>query len=234
MARAARAAGRDPAELTLIAVSKKWPPSDVAELFRLGVTHFAENREQEGRQKAPAVDELLGAGGRAAGGAPLPRGGGPVWHFVGQLQRNKVNHVVRWAGWVHSVDRASLVWALSRAAVSAGRRVDVCVQVSLDPPESAGTGRGGADPAAVAELAALVASCEGLTLAGVMAVAPRGLPPRPAFAKLRAVAETLQREHPEATVISAGMSDDLEAAVVEGATHLRIGTALFGARRAVP
>ncbi len=232
MARAARAAGRDPAELTLVAVSKMWPPSDVAELFGLGVTHFAENREQEGRQKMPAVEGLLGAGASGTGTGPSP--GGPVWHFVGQLQRNKVNHVVRWAGWVQSVDRASLVVALSRAAVSVGRQIEICVQVCFDPPESAGTARGGADPAVVPELAALVASSEGLALAGVMAVAPRGLPPRPAFARLREVAETLRRDHPEATVVSAGMSDDLEAAVAEGATHLRIGTALFGARRAVP
>jgi pyridoxal phosphate enzyme (YggS family) len=230
MDRAARAAGRDPGELTLVAVSKTHPPVDVADLFRLGVGHFAENRAQEAGGKVPAVVDVLGAG---RGADPAPRRPAPVWHFVGQLQRNKARQVVEWADWIHSVDRAGLVGALSRAAVSAGRRIDVCVQVCLDDPAGS-AGRGGADPSIVPELAALVASSGGLRLAGVMAVAPRKLPPRPAFARLREVSDALRRDHPGAWVISAGMSGDLEVAVAEGATHLRIGTALFGPRGAVP
>ncbi|WP_241834763.1 YggS family pyridoxal phosphate enzyme [Pseudofrankia asymbiotica] len=243
---AARAAGREPAELTLIAVSKTWPAADVLTLHALGVTHFAENREQEAAPKVADVLSRLGAAGTpgAAGGldaagdedmpgtaARLPKGA-PLWHFVGQLQRNKANAVARWADWVQSVDRPELVTSLSRAAASRGRMIAVCVQVCLDTPGT--TGRGGAAPGDVARMTDLVAEAPGLRLAGVMAVAPRGEPPQPAFARLRRVAEGVWRNHPEARVISAGMSGDLEAAVAEGATHLRIGTALFGERRPVP
>ncbi|MDT3441079.1 YggS family pyridoxal phosphate enzyme [Pseudofrankia sp. BMG5.37] len=258
---AARAAGREPAELTLIAVSKTWPAADVLALRALGVTHFAENREQEAAPKvaevlsrlgtaassqaarpagAPGAGGGLGVPGRLgpAGGADGPGAaarvpvGAPVWHFVGQLQRNKANAVARWADWVQSVDRPELVASLSRAAASQGRMIAVCVQVCLDTPGA--TGRGGAAPGDVARMTDLVAEAAGLRLAGVMAVAPRGVPPRPAFARLREVAEEVRRNHPEARVVSAGMSGDLEAAVAEGATHLRIGTALFGERRPVP
>ncbi|ADP80417.1 YggS family pyridoxal phosphate enzyme [Pseudofrankia inefficax] len=255
---AARAAGRDPAELTLVAVSKTWPAADVVVLRGLGVTHFAENREQEAARKVVEVHARLGllpagANGVAAGSglaADAGRGGdschagtsgtdGTIWHYVGQLQRNKANAVARWADWVQCVDRPELVASLARAAATAGRELTVCLQVSLDTspggPNGAPTaGRGGAAPADVPGLADLVAAAGWLRLAGVMAVAPRGQPPRPAFARLREVAERLRQIHPDACVISAGMSGDLEAAVAEGATHLRIGTALFGERLPVP
>ncbi|MBL7628826.1 YggS family pyridoxal phosphate enzyme [Frankia nepalensis] len=243
---AARAAGRDPAELTLVAVSKTWPASDVLGLWALGVTHFAENREQEAAPKVAAVLAALATGpsggggpeageGTAVAGGPPAGPASPVWHFVGQLQRNKVNAIARWADWVQSVDRPELVASLSRAAVAGGRVLTICVQVCLDSPGGAGAaGRGGVAPGDVGSLTELVANAEGLRLAGVMAVAPRGEPARPAFARLRTVAERLWRDHPDARVISAGMSGDLEDAVAEGATHLRIGTALFGERRPVP
>ncbi|WP_163547357.1 YggS family pyridoxal phosphate enzyme [Candidatus Frankia nodulisporulans] len=263
IATAAVAAGRDPAELTLVAVSKTYPAEDAVILHTLGLRDFAENREQEARPKVNLVThQLLGgdapraggpdAGARAAAdpakaastpGAGLAVPDRPVWHFVGQLQRNKARSVLRWADWVQSVDRAALVDGLSRAAVERGRPLSVCLQISLDPPrassgaDSSGvavSGRGGIDPGAVSELADLVARAPGLTLRGVMAVAPRGESPRGAFARLRNVAERLVRDHPGATVISAGMSGDLESAIAEGATHLRIGTALFGERPGVP
>jgi pyridoxal phosphate enzyme (YggS family) len=225
IAAAARGAGRDVGELTLVAVSKTWPAEDVIGLRALGVTDFAENREQEAAPKVAAVAAALGAEATA----------GPVWHFVGQLQRNKASAVARWADWVQSVDRLELVAALARAAVSSARQLTICIQVSLDPPGGAGTVvRGGAAPADVPKIAEMVAAADGLRLAGVMAVAPRGEPPRPAFARLREVAENLSRDYPDARVISAGMSGDLEAAVAEGATHLRIGTALFGERLFFP
>jgi uncharacterized pyridoxal phosphate-containing UPF0001 family protein len=250
---AARDAGRDPGELTLIAVSKTYPGQDVVTLASLGVRNFAENREQEAGPKVSLVTRLLA--GRT-GGSPGPDqtesagelagpgvAGAPVWHFVGQLQRNKARSVLRWADWVHSVDRPGLVAALSRLAVERGRQLSICLQISLDvrsPGDGAGlagvagSGRGGVDPGDVAALAELVAQAPGLALRGVMAVAPRGEPPRLAFAALRNVSERLVTDHPEATVISAGMSGDLEAAIAEGATHLRIGTALFGERPGVP
>jgi pyridoxal phosphate enzyme (YggS family) len=228
---AAAAAGRPAGEITLIAVSKTWPAADVVALHGLGVTDFAENREQEARPKvADVTDQAARAGwpGRVAG-PPVP----PRWHFVGQLQRNKVPAVARWAHWVHSVDRAPLVAALSRAAVAHGREIVVCLQVLLDQ-DGADAGRGGAPPAGVPALGDLVAGSQGLVLAGVMGVAPRDVPARPAFARLREVSEVLRRQHPDAWVISAGMSGDLAEAVAESATHLRIGTALFGQRRGVP
>jgi PLP dependent protein len=236
---AARVAGRDPAELTLIAVSKTWPAADVVALRRLGLQHFAENREQEAAAKVEAVHAGLGLAGPVGDAEPAQVESRPTWHFVGQLQRNKANAVARWADWVQCVDRPELVTSLSRAAENAGRELTVCLQVSLDTPSNGGArpvgpGRGGVAPDDILPLADLVAAAGSLRLAGVMAVAPRGEPARPAFALLRRVAESVWRSHPEARVISAGMSGDLEAAVVEGATHLRIGTALFGERLPVP
>ncbi|KJE24829.1 putative enzyme with a TIM-barrel fold [Frankia torreyi] len=256
IAAAARAAGRDPAGLTLIAVSKTYPAEDVVMLRTLGARQFAENREQEAGPKVTMVtrqleqsrgDPTVGGGG-GPGGAGVASGGTPggsdlTWHFVGQLQRNKARSVLRWADWVQSVDRSGLVGVLSRLAVERGRPLSICLQVSLDLRSDFGrrvgsvvadSGRGGADPAELPALADLVDGAPGLTLRGVMAVAPRGEPARPAFERLRAVAERLVVDHPQATVISAGMSGDLEAAVAEGATHLRIGTALFGERPGVP
>lgn len=265
---AAAAAGRAAGELTLVAVSKTWPAADVVLLRELGVTDFAENREQEARPKAAAVTKHLfdgevsaasQSGSRGAdqwidqgtgqgtergrrvgqprqagppGPAPMPLSP-PCWHFVGQLQRNKARSVTQWAHWVQSVDRAPLVAALSSAAVAHGREIVVCLQVSLDG-HSASAGRGGASPADIPALGDLVVGSRGLVLAGVMGVAPRGAPARPAFARLREVSDVLRRGHPDASVISAGMSGDLAEAVAEGATHLRIGTALFGQRRGVP
>lgn len=148
-------------------------------------------------------------------------------HFVGQVQSKKAGSVARYADVVHSVDRAKLAQALDRGAERAGRVLDVLVQVGLD---TAGE-RGGVAPADLPGLAATVAGLEHLRLRGVMAVAPREGPPRPAFARLRELAEALRVEHPGATWMSAGMSADLEDAVAEGATHLRVGTAILGTRQ---
>jgi PLP dependent protein len=219
---AAALAGRDPAELTLIAIGKTWPASDVAALVGLGVGDVGENRDQEARPKAAEVDRLLAAG--------LAR---PTWHFVGRLQRNKARSVSSWADWVHSVDRPVLVGPLDAGARDCGRILTVCVQVSLDSP-AGDDSRGGAAMADVARVADLVAGAGNLRLAGVMAVAPRGSPARPAFARLRDLSVALRRDHPSATVVSAGMSGDLADAVAEGATHLRVGTALFGQRPRFP
>lgn len=211
IAAACAAAGRDPAEVTLIAVTKTFPVSDIAVLARLGVTDVGENRDQEAAPKAAEC---------AALGLPLR------WHFVGQLQVNKAASVVRYASVVHSVDRPRLVAALGARARAAGRVITCLIQVSLD----AAPGRGGAPPAAVPALAAAVAAEEGLALGGVMAIAPLGEPPRPAFRRLREVAERVRAEHPEAFMVSAGMSGDLDEAIAEGATHVRVGTALLGRR----
>jgi pyridoxal phosphate enzyme (YggS family) len=208
MANAARAAGRSPDELTLIAVTKTFPASDVRLLAELGVTDVGENRAQEAAAK------------HAEAGVP------PRWHFVGTLQRNKAGLVASFADVVHSVDRAELVTALDRAGATP---LDVLMQVSLDDA----AGRGGARAADVPALADLVAAADRLRLRGVMAVAPLGADPAAAFARLAETAARVRAAHPGATWISAGMSGDLEAAVAAGATHVRIGTALLG-RRDVP
>jgi PLP dependent protein len=205
-------AGRDPADVHLIAVTKTFPASDVVLLNQLGVGDFGENKDQEA---APKAAECAAAGVR------------PRWHFVGQLQVNKAASVVTYADVIHSVDRLRLVSALGRRAVQAGREIDCLVQVSLDQTE----GRGGAPPGQVLEIAGAVAEEASLRLAGVMAIAPLGEPPRPAYARLAEIAASVRAHFPSAAAISAGMSGDLGEAIVEGATHVRIGTALLGGRQ---
>jgi PLP dependent protein len=240
---ACSAAGRSAAEISLIAVTKTFPASDIMLLNRLGIADIGENKDQEAAPKVAAC---------AAAGLALR------WHFVGQLQVNKAASVASYADMVHSVDRVRLAEALSRRAVAAGRQVRCLVQVSLDDgavlggPEQGGAGqggagqggagqggagqggagRGGAGTGQVLDLAAAIAARDGLELAGVMAVAPLGQPARPAYARLREIAELVRAAHPAAHVISAGMSGDLGDAIAEGATHVRIGTALLGGRRA--
>jgi PLP dependent protein len=216
-------AGRDPAEVGLIAVTKTFPVPDIIALAGLGLTDIGENKDQEAAPKVAACD---------AAGLALR------WHFVGQLQVNKVASVARYAYMVHSVDRARLVTALGLRASEAGRDIRCLVQVSLDADAEGGgaagavANRGGALPGEVLGLAAQIAAADGLELAGVMAVAPLGQPARPAYARLREIADTVRSAYPQAQVISAGMSGDLREAIAEGATHVRIGTALLGGRRA--
>jgi pyridoxal phosphate enzyme (YggS family) len=209
MAKACEAAGRDVSELTLIAVTKTRPASDVRLLAGLGVADVGENRDAEA---APKAAECAGLN--------------LTWHFVGQLQTNKAASVVRYASVVHSVDRLRLVRALGRAARGAERVVECLVEVSLDGDPA----RGGAAAGDVPALAEALATEEGLVLGGVMAIAPLSMEPADAFARLLASAAAVRGIRPGATMISAGMSGDLEAAVEAGATHLRIGTALLGDR----
>ncbi|MFW3173109.1 YggS family pyridoxal phosphate-dependent enzyme [Geodermatophilus sp. CPCC 206100] len=213
IAAAARAAGRDPASVGLLAVSKTWPAAAVRELAALGQADFGENRAQELAGKAAELADL-----------PLR------WHFVGQLQRNKAAAVARLGAVVHSVDRLPLARALGRVGAETGRPVDVFLQVDLGGPEGELAARGGAEPAAVPELADAVAVEEGLRLRGLMAVAPRDAEPGPAFARLAALAERVRADHPEARDVSAGMSADLEVAIAAGSTLVRVGTAVFGER----
>ena len=213
IAAACAAAGREDSELTLIAVTKTYPASDVLALASLGVTDFGENRDQEAAPKAAAC---------AALGLPV------TWHFVGQLQTNKASSVAGYADVVHSVDRVRLVRALGAAARKAGRELTCLVQIDLDTP--ADPARGGVPPAQVREIAEAIEAEQALILGGVMAIAPLGADPARAFAPLRPCSLAVRAVNPAATIISAGMSGDLEAAIGNGATHVRIGTALLGAR----
>jgi PLP dependent protein len=213
--KACQAAGRARDEVTLVAITKTFPVSDVRALASLGIRDVGENREQELKAKAPECPDLR-------------------WHFVGQLQSKKSRSIARYASVVHSVDRSSLVEALSKAAVAEEKTLRCLIQVSLAAYGSAdaatGASRGGVAPADVPALAAELATADGLELGGVMAVAPLGADPEEAFAGLREVASRLRSEHPGADWISAGMTGDLEAAIKHGATHVRLGRALLGTR----
>jgi pyridoxal phosphate enzyme (YggS family) len=212
---ACRAADREPGSVTLVAITKTYPASDVEMLAALGVTDVGENKDQEARVKAAAV--------RAA----------VRWHFVGQLQRNKAKSVVTYADVVESVDSVRLVRALAGAVERhRDRPLDVLVQVSIDGDPARG---GAVADAAEADrdlmrVADAVAEADGLRLGGVMAIAPQSWDADPAFERLASLATRVAAGHPAATVISAGMSGDLEQAVRHGATHVRIGTSLLGMR----
>lgn len=230
LARAAESAGRPVEDITLLPVTKFFPAADVAILWRLGCRAFGESRAQEATAKIAEFGALVDA---LADPAPTRS---PVrWHMVGQVQRNKARAVAGWADTVHSVDSERVSGALDSAAHEAldqGRRVAplrVFVQVSLDGDTSRG-GVGIGEPAAVDRLCDSVAAAGSLTLAGLMAVAPRGADPDAAFGALAGEHRRLLRNHPGATGLSAGMSGDLEAAVRHGSTCVRVGTALMGQR----
>ncbi|MFG1875742.1 YggS family pyridoxal phosphate-dependent enzyme [Sphaerisporangium sp. NPDC049003] len=210
IAGACERAGRARRDVTLVAITKTYPGSDVRILAGLGIRDVGENRDQEAAAKAAECADL-----------PL------TWHFVGQLQTNKARSVVSYADVIHSVDRARLAGALGREAVKAGRRVTCLVQVALDDDP----GRGGVPPAELPAMADLIAGTEGLALGGVMAVAPLGGDPNRAFARLSELSSVLRVIHPDASVVSAGMSGDLAEAIAHGATHVRVGTALLGRRK---
>ena len=214
IAEAASAAGRDTDDVTLVVVTKFFPASDVRLLAELGVTHVGENRHPEARNKLAECSDL-----------------GLRWHFIGGLQSNKAAVVGSYADVVESVDRVKLVNALDRGAHEGSREVDVLLQVSLDPPGR--EGRAGADADDLAALADAVDGSGMLRLRGLMAVAPLEEDPRAAFARLAEVHRGFVSERPEAPWLSAGMSNDFEAAIGAGATHVRVGSAILGARPSI-
>ena len=204
-------AGRNPNEVTLIVVTKTWPASDVDLLAQLGVTDVGENRDQEAKVKFEQVQAKL------------------TWHAIGQLQTNKAKSVANWADVVHSVDRTDLVSALAKAVVSRTSDLKCLIQVNLDPnPRDE---RGGAHPGEVLALADQISQTPGLTLSGVMGVAPLGEDPEPAFIKLAQISSQVVNKYPAAIWISAGMSGDYAIALKHGATHLRIGSSILGHRQ---
>ncbi|MFJ9181960.1 YggS family pyridoxal phosphate-dependent enzyme [Streptomyces anulatus] len=211
------AAGRKREEVTLIVVTKTYPASDVRILHELGVSHVAENRDQDAAPKATACADLS-----------------LTWHFVGQLQTNKVRSVTSYADIVQSVDRAKLVTALSAAAVRGERELGCLIQVALDAESGARGERGGVAPDGIEELAAAIGAAPGLRLDGLMTVAPLAGEyagrQRAAFDRLMEISSRLRAGHPAANMVSAGMSGDLEDAVAAGATHVRVGTAVLGVR----
>nr|WP_090343449.1 YggS family pyridoxal phosphate-dependent enzyme [Mycolicibacterium malmesburyense]CRL74437.1 alanine racemase domain-containing protein [Mycolicibacterium malmesburyense] len=222
LAAAAEAAGRDVAEIELLPVTKFFPAGDVIILRRLGCEAFGESREQEASNKVREIASHSNIG--------------PIrWHMVGRIQRNKARSIAGWAYAAHSVDNRKLITALGRAAVDAlddGRRTEplrVFIQLSLDGDE----GRGGVDigkPDAVDELCAAAHEAPGLEFTGLMAIPPLGEDADAAFARVSAEYERVQAGYRQRLQLSAGMSNDMEAAVKHGSTCVRVGTALLGQR----
>ena len=201
---AAESAGRSPAEITLIAVTKTFPVTDVKILYELGVRDFGENRDQEGSVKF----------------SELP--GDINWHFQGQIQSNKLKSIAAWADVIHSIDDISHAKKLSSLVASK----DIFVQVSLDNLP----GRGGVNPEQLHDFLGEVTALANLNARGLMAVAPLDEPPLEAFKRLKTLSETVIKTHPNTWEISAGMSNDFEAAISQGATHIRIGSQILGVR----
>ncbi len=210
IAQAAAVHGRELADIELIVISKNHPASLVEQLHGLGQRHFGENRDQEAAPKAAETAGLSGI----------------VWHFVGQLQSNKVKSALRYAKYLHSIDRESLVGALAKELAKTPINVKAFIQLNLtDDP-----GRGGIQPNDLLAFAEKVAVVPGIELQGVMGVAALDRDPRIDFETIANCSHQLQKAHPRAKFISAGMSHDFEAALEFGATHLRIGTAITGNR----
>jgi pyridoxal phosphate enzyme (YggS family) len=203
IAKAARRAGRSPDEVTLIAVSKTHSAESITALIEAGQRSFGENRVQEAQAKWPALKA---------------RHGGLELHLVGRLQSNKAEEAVALFDAIHSLDRPSLAAALEKAMARLGRRPDCFVQVNIgDEPQKGGC--------PVAELPALLETARGLPVRGLMGIPPASVEPAPYFALLAELA----RRH-RLSALSMGMSADYETAVMIGATHVRVGTALFGER----
>lgn len=204
--------GRDAKDIELIVVTKFHPASLVLELIELGATEFGENKDQEAGPKALEVASATDKPHR--------------WHFVGQLQSNKVRSAIQYADVLHSLDRQSLLDALVKAAVDRPKPVDVFIQLNLtDDP-----GRGGIEPKNLIEFSDKILAQPGLRLLGVMGVAALDRAPEIDFETIAHASQDLQKNSPESKFISAGMSQDFEIAIGFGATHVRIGAAITGNR----
>ena len=204
IAQAAKDAGRVAADITLIAVTKTYPASDVEMLGNLGVGNFGENRDREGSEKAAVVPA--------------------IWHFQGQIQSNKISSIASWADAVHSLDDGRHIRLLAAAAKS--KPLSVFLQVSLDSQP----GRGGAMPQELSRLAELALAEPSLKLEGLMAVAPLGEDPESAFFRLSQIHSDFRQQFPLSPSLSAGMSGDFEIAIRHGATHVRVGSSILGSR----
>jgi hypothetical protein len=220
-AAAARRAGRTPGEIRIVGVAKQVPAETVAQAVGAGLADVGENYANEARAKLPQVSALL----------DRQRIAWPRWHFVGRLQRNKARVVATAFDCLHSLDRPELGDALERHAAAAGRRLEVLAQVDLvgEP------GKGGISPGALPALLAASARWPSLRLVGLMAIPPAEDDPersRVHFAALRALRDALRDAPGGASLreLSMGMSGDFEVAIEEGATIIRVGTAIFGAR----
>jgi pyridoxal phosphate enzyme (YggS family) len=213
IASACLASGRNESDVELVAITKNHPAEVVAELVDLGHLHFGENRDQEASPKSLRLAEIR----------PDSK---PTWHFVGQLQSNKVKSVLRYARVIHSIDRASLVSELAKQLPKFEGSYSGFIELNL----TADPGRGGVLPENLPALAESVRNLENFELLGVMAVAGLGEDPKAEFEKVLSASSKLQELAPSANQLSIGMSEDFEVAIAMGATHIRVGSAITGPR----
>ena len=207
IARAAEKVGRSIDEISLIVVTKTFPLSDLGILYELGLREFGENRDQEAVEKVNKLPKDI------------------KWHFQGGIQSNKLKSIATWASCIHSVDQLKYAQIISDQNLAIPKQI--FIQLSLDqPPES----RGGVDPAKLFDLALSIEKLPGISLQGLMAVAPLTSPLSDSFARLRTVHDEFKEVYKNATYLSAGMSGDYEMAISYGATHLRIGSSILGNR----
>ena len=199
---AAKSVNRDPNEIELIVVTKTFPISDIEILRELGESNFGENRDQEAGPKAEVIPA--------------------TWHFQGQIQSNKIKSICEWADVIHSISSEKEILKFAQSP----RKHQVFLQVSLDGQ----VGRGGASPADLAQLADLVNQSNNLELMGLMAVAPLGVEPMKAFTDLAQINQGFADQFPNSKYLSVGMSGDFEAAIKNGATHIRVGSSILGSR----
>ncbi len=215
---AAARAGRSPSEITLIGVTKRFPPEKIQEAVDAGLTHLGENRVQEAEPKIPLVKPAAGSG--------------LTWHLVGHLQRNKAQRALKLFPVIHSLDSVALAERLDRLAAETGARPIVLVEVNLAAEPS----KHGVSPEGLGALLEAVARLEHLRLTGFMAIPPMLDPEapmeasRPYFRQLAALRDTWRSRGYDLHALSMGMTDDFPVAVEEGATHIRIGRAIFGER----
>ena len=203
---AAQKAARNPEEITLIAVTKTYPVSDVIALRDLGQVNFGENRTEEGAEKSLAIPG--------------------IWHFQGQVQSRKLREIAAWADVVHSLDQVSHIEKLDRICSEVSKEISVFIQLSLDGAPD----RGGVLEEGLAQLAEAVASSQSLKLLGLMCVPPVEYEHEAAFAEIAQIHQRFTAIFPDAISLSAGMSSDFEIAVSYGATHLRVGSEILGSR----
>ena len=204
-------AGRDPASVCLVAVSKTRPAEHVAALAALGQTDFGENYLQEALEKLAQLANT-----------------GLTWHFIGPIQSNKTRDLAAHFHWVHSVDRLKIARRLSAQRPDGLPPLNICIQVNIDDEDS----KSGVSLAEAEALAEAISALPRLRLRGLMAI-PRADSPdrnRSAFRQLAMTLSSLRNRMPELDTLSMGMSDDFDVAIEEGATHIRVGTALFGPR----
>lgn len=210
---AASSSGRSETEIELIVVTKNHPAALVAQLIDLGESQFGENRDQEAAPKAASV-------------ATLRPQASPTWHFVGQLQSNKVKSAISYASVLHSLDRPSLLSELVKQLSKREQTLDCFIELNLteDP------GRGGVEPKNLKQFAESVLAHSEINLLGVMAVAGLGVDPRVDFERAVAASNDLRNLTPSSRFLSMGMSQDFEVAIELGATHIRVGSAITGPR----